>query len=191
MGQITQWRKAPGHQLAVVRHAIEHSEQDHGRRQVAAPLFESCVVSCRSLGQQAEEDAAAIERQYRQEVEDHDHEVGDDTRLRQVLGNLVRNALVHTPSQTPIDVKLSTEDSIARLSVADHGSGLPAEDADRIFEPFYRADPSRSRDSGGAGLGLSIVHDIVTGEFGGAIEVDSAVGRGTTFKLSFPRPANG
>jgi two-component system OmpR family sensor kinase len=80
---------------------------------------------------------------------------GDDTRLRQVLGNLVRNALVHTPPRTPVDVNLSTTDSVARLSVADHGPGLAAEDRDRIFEPFYRADPSRSRDSGGAGLGLS------------------------------------
>src|SRR5256712_1415993 len=91
---------------------------------------------------------------------------GDDTRLRQVLGNLVRNALVHTPPQTPIDISLSTEDSIAKLSVMDHGPGLPAEDIDRIFEPFYRADPSRSRDSGGAGLGLSIVSAVVTAHGG-------------------------
>ncbi|TMD89470.1 MAG: HAMP domain-containing protein, partial [Chloroflexi bacterium] len=85
---------------------------------------------------------------------------GDDTRLRQVLGNLVRNAIVHTPSQTPIDVTLSTEDSVARLAVTDHGPGLDPEEVDRIFEPFYRADPSRSRDSGGAGLGLSIVSAV-------------------------------
>src|SRR5258708_2479895 len=76
---------------------------------------------------------------------------GDDTRLRQVVGNLVRNALVHIPPQTPIDISLSTEDSVARLSVADHGPGLAADDIDRIFEPFYRADPSRSRDRGGPG----------------------------------------
>jgi len=110
---------------------------------------------------------------------------GDDTRLRQVLGNLVRNALVHTPSQTPIDVKLSTEDSIARLSVADHGPGLPAEDADRIFEPFYRADPSRSRDSGGAGLGLSIVSAVVTAH-GGRVSVHQTEGGGATFEVHLP-----
>src|SRR2546429_3375360 len=86
---------------------------------------------------------------------------GDDTRLRQVLGNLVRNALVHTPPESPIDVTLTTEDSVARLSVTDHGPGLDPEEVDRIFEPFYRADPSRSRDSGGAGLGLSIVSAVV------------------------------
>jgi two-component system OmpR family sensor kinase len=110
---------------------------------------------------------------------------GDDTRLRQVLGNLVRNALVHTPPQTPIDVWLSTEDSIAKLSVTDHGPGLPADDIDRIFEPFYRADPSRSRDSGGAGLGLSIVSAVVTAH-GGHVKVRQTEGGGATFEVDLP-----
>jgi two-component system OmpR family sensor kinase len=110
---------------------------------------------------------------------------GDDTRLRQVLGNLVRNALVHTPPKTPIDISLSTEDSVARLSVADHGPGLAAEDIDRIFEPFYRADPSRSRDSGGAGLGLSIVSAVVTAH-GGHVEVRETEGGGATFEVELP-----
>src|ERR1700730_15654803 len=110
---------------------------------------------------------------------------GDDTRLRQVLGNLVRNALVHTPSQTPIDIKLSTEDSTARLTVADHGPGLPAEDVDRIFEPFYRADPSSSRDSGGAGLGLSIVSAVVTAH-GGRVSVHQTEGGGATSEVELP-----
>jgi two-component system, OmpR family, sensor kinase len=110
---------------------------------------------------------------------------GDDTRLRQVLGNLVRNALVHTPAQTPIDISLSTEDSVARLSVADHGPGLAADDVDRIFEPFYRADPSRSRDSGGAGLGLSIVSAVVTAH-GGHVKVHETEGGGATFEVELP-----
>ncbi len=110
---------------------------------------------------------------------------GDDTRLRQAVGNLVRNAIVHTPSQTPIDVTLSTEDSVARLLVADHGPGLPAEDVDRIFEPFYRADPSRSRDSGGAGLGLSIVSAVVTAH-GGHVKVRETEGGGATFEVELP-----
>ena len=78
---------------------------------------------------------------------------GDDTRLRQVVGNLVRNALVHTPTTTPIEIGVTTQNGTARLSVTDHGTGLRPEDRERIFEPFFRADPSRSRDSGGAGLG--------------------------------------
>ncbi len=110
---------------------------------------------------------------------------GDDTRLRQVLANLVRNAIVHTPVQTPIDVTLSTEDSIAKLSVADHGPGLNAEEIDRIFEPFYRADPSRSRDSGGAGLGLSIVSAVVTAH-GGHVKVRETEGGGATFEVALP-----
>jgi two-component system OmpR family sensor kinase len=110
---------------------------------------------------------------------------GDDTRLRQVLGNLVRNALVHTPPQTSIDVNLSTEDSIAKLSVVDHGPGLPADDVDRIFEPFYRADPSRSRDSGGSGLGLSIVNAVVTAH-GGHVKVRETQGGGATFEVDLP-----
>jgi two-component system OmpR family sensor kinase len=110
---------------------------------------------------------------------------GDDTRLRQMLGNLVRNAIVHTPPQAPIDVKLSTEDSVARLSVADHGPGLAPEDMDRIFEPFYRADPSRSRDSGGAGLGLSIVSAVVSAH-GGHVTVRQTQGGGATFEVELP-----
>jgi two-component system OmpR family sensor kinase len=110
---------------------------------------------------------------------------GDDTRLRQVLGNLVRNALVHTPPQSPIDISLSTEDSVAKLAVADHGPGLAADDLDRIFEPFYRADPSRSRDSGGAGLGLSIVSAVVTAH-GGHVKVHETEGGGATFEVELP-----
>jgi len=110
---------------------------------------------------------------------------GDDTRLRQVLGNLVRNAIVHTPPQTPIDVTLSTEDSVARLSVTDHGPGLDPEEVDRIFEPFYRADPSRSRDSGGAGLGLSIVSAVVIAHRG-HVMVRETEGGGATFEVELP-----
>jgi two-component system OmpR family sensor kinase len=110
---------------------------------------------------------------------------GDDTRLRQVLGNLVRNAIVHTPPQTPIEVAVGTDDGVGRMSVADHGRGLAAEDVDRIFEPFYRADPSRSRDRGGAGLGLSIVSAVVTAH-GGRVKVKQTEGGGATFEVELP-----
>src|SRR2546429_713138 len=83
---------------------------------------------------------------------------GAAPRLRQVVGNLVRNALVHTPATTPIEIGVTTENGCARLSVVDHGRGLRVDDKERIFEPFYRADPSRSRDSGGSGPGLSVRH---------------------------------
>ena len=110
---------------------------------------------------------------------------GDDTRLRQVLGNLVRNALVHTPQSSPIEIAVTTENSVGRISVADHGPGLASEDMSRIFEPFYRADPSRSRDSGGSGLGLSIVSAVVTAH-GGRVKVRQTDGGGATFEVELP-----
>jgi two-component system OmpR family sensor kinase len=110
---------------------------------------------------------------------------GDDTRLRQVLGNLVRNALVHTPPRTPIEIGVSTDDGVGRISVADHGPGLKTEEINRIFEPFYRADPSRSRDSGGAGLGLSIVSAVVSAH-GGQVRVKETSGGGVTFEVELP-----
>ena len=110
---------------------------------------------------------------------------GDDTRLRQAVGNLVRNALVHTPSASPIEIALSTQNGNAELSVVDHGPGLRPEDRERIFEPFYRADPSRSRDSGGAGLGLSIVNAVVVAH-GGRVKVKETSGGGATFEVALP-----
>ncbi len=110
---------------------------------------------------------------------------GDDTRLRQAVGNLIRNALVHTPSESPIEVALETHDGVATMSVVDHGPGLEPDDAGRIFEPFYRADPSRSRDSGGAGLGLSIVAAIVDAH-GGSVKVSETPGGGATFEVELP-----
>ena len=110
---------------------------------------------------------------------------GDDTRLRQVVGNLVRNALVHTPSSTPVEISVTTDNGSAHLSVADHGPGLPGADRERIFEPFYRADASRSRDSGGAGLGLSIVSAVVAAH-GGKVKVRETSGGGATFDVELP-----
>ncbi|MGH7764752.1 MAG: sensor histidine kinase [Candidatus Dormibacteraceae bacterium] len=110
---------------------------------------------------------------------------GDDTRLRQVLGNLVRNAIVHTPTKSPIEIAVRTDNGTARVTVADHGPGLGREQIDRIFEPFYRADPSRSRDSGGAGLGLSIVSAVVAAH-GGHVKVQQTSGGGATFEVELP-----
>ncbi len=110
---------------------------------------------------------------------------GDNARLRQALGNLVRNAIVHTPADTPIQVGVATENGHARITVADHGRGLNDDQRTRIFEPFYRADPSRSRDSGGVGLGLSIVA-AVAGAHGGSVRVTDTPGGGATFEIELP-----
>jgi two-component system, OmpR family, sensor kinase len=154
---------------------------DQGR-----PL-ETKAVDLQAIARDAAADARVVapQREIKLEAPSSVVVTGDDTRLRQVLGNLVRNALVHTPQQTPIEIGVSTEDGIARLSVADHGPGLKPDDVRRIFEPFYRADPSRSRDSGGAGLGLSIVSAVVSAH-GGKVRVRETSGGGATFEVELP-----
>ncbi|MEU6564546.1 sensor histidine kinase [Nocardia nova] len=111
---------------------------------------------------------------------------GDEARLRQVLGNLVNNALIHTPPEASVTVGLTPDEDNVLIEVADTGPGLPQEEADRVFERFYRTDTSRSRDSGGTGLGLSIVQALVAAH-GGTVSVHSAVGQGTTFAVRLPR----
>ncbi|MCM6772928.1 HAMP domain-containing histidine kinase [Nocardia sp. CDC159] len=111
---------------------------------------------------------------------------GDEARLRQVLANLVNNALIHTPPSAAVTVRLTPAAQDVLVEVADTGPGLPPEQAERIFERFYRTDTSRSRDSGGTGLGLSIVQALVDAH-GGTVSVSSAVGAGTTFTVRLPR----
>jgi two-component system, OmpR family, sensor kinase len=115
---------------------------------------------------------------------------GDEHRLRQVLGNLVGNAVMHTPVGTPVHVRLERgADGRAEVVVADEGQGMPAEQASRVFERFYRADPSRSRAAGGSGLGLSIVQALVQAH-GGSVTCDSTPGQGTTFTVRLPVQAS-
>ncbi|MQY19423.1 Adaptive-response sensory-kinase SasA [Nocardia sp. RB20] len=113
---------------------------------------------------------------------------GDEARLRQVLGNLAGNALVHTPAGTAVTVRLTPAEHEVLMEVVDTGPGLPPAEAERIFERFYRTDTSRSRDSGGTGLGLSIVQALVASH-GGTVSVDSVLGEGTTFTVRLPREA--
>jgi two-component system OmpR family sensor kinase len=110
---------------------------------------------------------------------------GDEMRLRQVLGNVVRNALVHTPPGTPVEIGLDSGDGVAVLTVADHGPGLAGDTAGRVFEPFYRADPGRSRDRGGSGLGLSIVAAVLAAHEG-TVRVSETPGGGATFSVELP-----
>lgn len=117
--------------------------------------------------------------------------LGDEAGLRQVLGNLVSNALAHTPPATPVQVRVRVDGAVVLVEVVDHGPGLDDEQAARVFERFYRADAARSRavggsGLGGSGLGLAIVLAI-TASHGGRVEIDATPGHGATFRLLLPR----
>ncbi|HEY9264584.1 MAG TPA: HAMP domain-containing sensor histidine kinase [Mycobacterium sp.] len=112
--------------------------------------------------------------------------LGDEARLRQVLSNLVANALQHTPEPAGVIVRVGTEGDTTVLEVRDEGPGIRSEDAQRIFERFYRADSSRARASGGTGLGLSIVDSLVHAH-GGRVSVTTAPGQGSCFRVTLPR----
>ena len=112
--------------------------------------------------------------------------LGDANRIHQVVANLLANARVHTPVNTQIKVAITQDENEVQVSVSDNGPGLSEVDRERIFERFYRVDPSRQRTSAeGSGLGLSIV-DAVMRSHGGHVSVDSKLGEGTTFTLHFP-----
>lgn len=112
--------------------------------------------------------------------------IGDEARLRQVLGNLVANALQHTPDTAPVTVRVGTTTAEAVLEVVDGGPGMDAQDAQRVFERFYRTDSSRTRSSGGTGLGLSIVDSLVRAH-SGTVSVVTAPGKGCRFRVGLPR----
>lgn len=111
--------------------------------------------------------------------------MGDSAQLRQVLSNLVRNALVHTPAGTPVDLRVTREGEEAVVDVRDYGTGLPTEDPTLLFERFWRADPGRGRGAAGAGLGLSIVRAIVEAH-GGRVAAANATPTGASFTVRLP-----
>ncbi len=111
--------------------------------------------------------------------------IGDADRLAQVLGNLLSNAVRHTPAGGQITVRAGRVGEQVRIQVADTGAGIAPEDLPHVFDRFYRADKSRSRRNGGAGLGLAIVRQLVAAH-SGQVEVSSTVGQGTTFTVWLP-----
>jgi len=116
---------------------------------------------------------------------------GDDNRLRQVVANLVANAVRHTPAGTPIEVAVGRSENFAVLEVRDHGDGLSPEHAAKVFERFYRVDASRARhQGGGSGLGLSIVAAAISSH-GGRVGVTSTPGGGATFRVELPLASAG
>jgi len=115
--------------------------------------------------------------------------LGDEVRLRQVIGNLMSNALSHTPDGTPVSVRIlagprQPAGSVV-LEVADQGPGMSTEQGGHVFERFYRGDQARTRKAGGTGLGLAIVAALVAAH-GGTVTLDTAPGQGATFRITLP-----
>jgi two-component system OmpR family sensor kinase len=157
---------------------------DEGRPLVQEPVALNEVV------REAVETARMVDpdRPLDAEVESVDV-VGDRERLRQIVDNLLANVRSHTPSATPVHVRLSRAGSSARVTVADEGPGMTGEQAAHAFERFYRADESRARASGGVGLGLSIVAAVAEAH-GGAVSVESTPGEGSSFHIDIPLAAD-
>jgi two-component system OmpR family sensor kinase len=166
---------------ALVEDMLQLARLDQGR-----PLHRN-RVDLSVLARDAVADARATDsdRPIGIQADDPAVVIGDSDRLRQVLANLVANALVHTPSGTPVRVRTSVDAANALLEVSDDGPGMPKVIADQVFERFFRGEPSRSRSQGGSGLGLSIVQAIVTGH-GGHISLRSRPDQGTTVQVTLP-----
>jgi two-component system OmpR family sensor kinase len=129
--------------------------------------------------------AAAPERDIGLALDGRGAVEGDANQLRRVFSNLLRNAIVHTPAGTRIEVSLTTGQGEAVVRVRDHGPGLPPGDTAAVFERFWRSSASRGRDDGGAGLGLAIVGAVVAAH-GGRVEAANAPGGGAVFTVRLP-----
>lgn len=112
--------------------------------------------------------------------------IGDADQLQQVLANLLRNAIVHTPEGSPIDLDIARSGDDIRLDVRDHGPGLPDGAGTQIFERFWRAEGGRERGKAGSGLGLAIVSEIVTAHGGRVHAKNAEQGNGAVFSVWLP-----
>jgi two-component system OmpR family sensor kinase len=120
--------------------------------------------------------------------------VGDEHKVRQVMTNLLGNAMRHTPEGSPIEITVTavdavaTEPAVSRFEIIDHGDGIPEQVRNKIFGRFWRADTSRNRETGGSGLGLAIVKSIVDAH-AGSVSVHDTPGGGATFRVDLPAAA--
>ncbi|QRZ61909.1 cell wall metabolism sensor histidine kinase WalK [Rothia sp. ZJ932] len=160
---------------------------------------ENTVVDLLKLAQDAAADAFATAPERDVEVvgvHDPDEEavsapvMGDESRLRQVVANLMTNAIRYTPEGTPLEIAVGAEKDargnlLSVLKVRDHGPGIHGEDREKVFQRFYRADTSRTRETGGTGLGLAIVAAIIA-QHDGSISIEDTAGGGATFVMKIP-----
>jgi two-component system OmpR family sensor kinase len=165
----------------LVRDLLDLARLDEGRPLDAEPL------DLADLAADAVADARAVEpaRPITLDVEGPVPTVGDEALIRQVLANLLANVRVHTSADAAVTVRARRAPGAAVVEVADRGPGMAPDVAAHAFERFFRADPGRTRPTGGSGLGLSIVASIVTAHHGTA-EVVPTPGGGTTVRVSLP-----
>jgi two-component system, OmpR family, sensor kinase len=144
-------------------------------------------VDLRELAEHAAQDTRAVapEREVRITADGPVRVLADPEQLRQVLANLTRNAVMHTPAGTPIEIRLRPEGDRAVLEVRDHGPGLPSDARDQVFDRFWRTEGGRSRGPGGSGLGLAIVKAIVQAHHGEVHAANAADG-GALFRVTLP-----
>jgi signal transduction histidine kinase len=153
----------------------------------AGPVLERRPVDLASIAAEAVQQARvmAVGRPITLEAAEPVIVDADTERLRQVIDNLVGNAIRHTPPGTPVAVTVSSGPRTGRLTVADNGPGMTQEQASHVFERFYRTDDARTRARGGAGLGLAIAASLAAAH-GGELTVDTQPGRGAAFHLCLP-----
>lgn len=143
-------------------------------------VIENCVDARLAVAR-----ARDIQLTYQDETPEDSEVLADEEGLRTIFENLINNALNYTPEGGEVNVHCWIENAALHVEVKDNGIGIAREHHDRIFERFYRVDRSRARGVGGTGLGLAIVKHCVS-VFQGQIQVESQVGRGTTFRVCFP-----
>ena len=169
---------------ALVEDLLLLARLDEGRPLEREPVELDAVVG------EAVETAQAVEPQRPIELQKEPAAVlGDRDRLRQIVDNLLANARAHTAPETPVAVRVAAVNGSAVVEISDRGPGIEAGEVERIFERFYRTDSSRSRESGGVGLGLSIVAAVAEAH-GGTVAAESPPGGGATFRITLPLAAD-
>jgi heavy metal sensor kinase len=168
----------------IVERLLALSRMDSGEAQSEAVVFDLSRLAANTAEQMSvlAEDKGVL---FSCEADNEVLARGDPPRIKQVLVNLMDNAINYTPEGRRVTVRVHTDDGHPVLQVLDAGIGIPHEALPHIFDRFYRVDPARSRDVGGAGLGLSIVKAICSAH-GAEIKVESAVGVGTNMRVIFP-----
>ncbi len=168
----------------IVESLLAISRLDAGEAQMESVRFDLAELAATTTEQMrllAEDKRISLECRANGQVEI----IGDRARLKQVVVNLVDNAIKYTPEGGAVGVIVSAEEGHAVMLVEDNGAGIPADALPHLFERFYRVDKARSRQMGGAGLGLAIVKSIVAAH-GGQVNVESAEGKGSRFIVELP-----